>query len=100
LIVNGVQATQAGGCVTVMSRSTGDGGAEIRISDTGKGISPDQLDQIFKPFFTTRHQGTGLGLSITQGIIERHGGTLSVESQVGIGTTFRVVLPAGGVDGE
>jgi signal transduction histidine kinase len=92
LVMNGVQATEADGCVTVSTRS-GENGVEIRIKDTGEGIPPDQIDHIFKPFFTTKHQGTGLGLSITRTIIERHEGTLSVESNNGKGTTFTVVLP-------
>ncbi len=95
LIINGVQATQADGRVTVITRRAGDS-VEICVSDTGKGIPPDQLDQIFKPFFTTKHQGTGLGLSITRNIIVRHGGTISVQSEVGKGTAFTLVLPRGG----
>lgn len=94
LIMNGVQATDGGGRVSVGTRPVGDG-VEIRVSDTGEGIPPDQLDQVFKPFFTTKHQGTGLGLSITRSIIEQHGGAISVESEVGKGTTFTVVLPRG-----
>jgi signal transduction histidine kinase len=77
LIMNSVQATEAGGRVRVITKPREDG-VEIRISDTGTGIPPDQLSQIFRPFFTTKHQGTGLGLSITQSVIERHHGTLSV----------------------
>ena len=60
----------------------------IRISDTGVGIPPEKRDQIFNPYFTTKSEGTGLGLSIAQRIIEEHGGSISVESEVGKGTTF------------
>jgi len=66
-----------------------------KIRDTGHGIKPEHLDKIFDPFFTTKEvgQGTGLGLSISYGIIEKHGGTIEVESKVGEGTTFTVTLP-------
>ena len=67
----------------------------VSISDTGPGISPEQLKKIFDPFFTTKPvgEGTGLGLSITHGIIERHGGKIEVESAPGNGTTFIISLP-------
>jgi signal transduction histidine kinase len=62
-------------------------------SDTGKGISPENLSRIFNPFFTTRQQGTGLGLSITQRIIEQHGGEISVMSSSGKGASFTITFP-------
>ena len=67
----------------------------VKISDTGSGIAQDQLQRIFDPFFTTKPvgEGTGLGLSISYGIIERHGGTITVASKVGVGTTFTVKIP-------
>ena len=61
--------------------------------DTGSGIASEDLNSIFDPFFTTRETGTGLGLAITHGIIEQHGGTISVESTPGIGTAFTIILP-------
>ncbi|MBN1406967.1 MAG: HAMP domain-containing protein [Calditrichaceae bacterium] len=68
---------------------------EAKITDTGCGISAENLDKIFEPFFTTKGQkGTGLGLAVIWGILEKHDGTIKVESQVGIGTTFTVRLPA------
>jgi PAS domain S-box-containing protein len=67
----------------------------IRISDTGVGIPAEELDQIFDPYFTTKVEGTGLGLSIAQRIIEEHGGSISVESEVDEGTTFEVSLKYG-----
>jgi len=67
---------------------------EISVADTGIGIDEEHLDKIFDPFFTTRARGTGLGLSITYRIIQRHGGTISVKSVVGEGTTFNIRLPA------
>lgn len=67
---------------------------EISVSDTGIGIDDEHIDKIFDPFFTTRARGTGLGLSITYRIIQRHGGTISVKSTMGEGTTFNIRLPA------
>ena len=67
----------------------------IEISDTGIGIPPEKLDQIFNPYFTTKSEGTGLGLSIAQRIIEEHHGIISVTSEIGKGTTFRVILKNG-----
>ena len=65
----------------------------LRIKDTGRGIPEDIRLKLFDPFFTTKDTGTGLGLSISHGIVERHGGTISLESQVGQGTTFTITLP-------
>ena len=64
------------------------------MSDTGCGISADNLQKIFDPFFSTKGaKGTGLGLAVAWGIIEKHNGRIEVESEVGKGTTFRVLLP-------
>jgi signal transduction histidine kinase len=73
----------------------------LEVIDTGVGIAPDILPRIFDPFFTTKDvgRGTGLGLSVTYGIIERHGGRISVESQLGKGTRFTVRLPLQGREG-
>ncbi|HEC96717.1 MAG TPA: HAMP domain-containing histidine kinase [Nitrospirae bacterium] len=66
---------------------------KIEVSDSGNGIPPEIKDKIFDPFFTTKDRGTGLGLSIVYNIIKNHGGSVSVESTVGAGTTFRIFLP-------
>ena len=66
---------------------------EITVSDTGKGISEEDVDSIFEPFYTTSESGTGLGLAITHGIIEQHGGTIEVESKMDQGTSFIIRLP-------
>lgn len=67
----------------------------VKISDTGKGITPEHLERVFDPFFTTKPigEGTGLGLSVTYGIIEKHGGTITVEAAPNEGTTFTTLLP-------
>jgi two-component system NtrC family sensor kinase len=66
----------------------------VKIADTGCGIPEENLSRIFDPFFTTREtSGTGLGLSVSYGIINSHGGTIEVESSVGVGTTFTIQLP-------
>jgi len=94
LFLNAVQAMPEGGRISVRARREG---AEVRVdvADTGKGIPPEHLDRIFEPFFTTKDpgEGTGLGLSVTYGIIEKHGGRITVESEPGKGTVFTVFLP-------
>jgi C4-dicarboxylate-specific signal transduction histidine kinase len=71
-----------------------DGGVEIAVSDTGPGIRPEHLPQVFDSFFTTKPQGTGLGLAITRSIVEAHRGRLSAENRPGGGACFRIMLPA------
>lgn len=94
LIINAGQAMPDGGTLRIATSSQG-GYVTIEISDTGVGISAEQVENIFDPFFTTkgRTKGTGLGLSISSGIVESHGGTINVHSQVGEGTTFVLRLP-------
>jgi signal transduction histidine kinase len=102
VLVNAAQAMEERGTLTLTTRrSSCSAFAEVLISDTGHGIPADKLNQIFDPFFTTKEsgQGTGLGLSIAYGIIARHGGSISVESEVAKGTTFTVRLPAAAIPG-
>jgi two-component system NtrC family sensor kinase len=99
LMLNALDAMEAGnGRLTVRSGMGGHRGAEvlIEVQDTGMGIPRAELTKIFEPFYTTKTQGrgTGLGLSICYGIVEDHRGRLEVESQPGLGATFRVLLPA------
>ena len=72
-----------------------DKNVHVEISDTGKGIPPEHIERIFDPGFTTkeRGEGTGLGLSISRSIIEKHHGKIMVDSEIGKGSTFRIVLP-------
>jgi signal transduction histidine kinase len=98
LVINATQAIEGEGTIRVRTRALDDGGrVEVAVQDTGRGIPPDHLGRIFEPFFTTKalgaKGGTGLGLSISYGIVERHGGRIHVDSEVGKGTEFRVVLP-------
>jgi signal transduction histidine kinase len=95
LLVNAAQAIPQHGEVCLSTRLEEDW-VIVEIGDTGTGISEDQLSRIFEPFFTTKPvgEGTGLGLSTSYGIIERHGGTITVKSKVGAGTTFTVRIPA------
>lgn len=96
IVINALQATPPGGSVTISTVIVeADGGkrCEIRFRDSGAGIESEALTRIFEPFFTTKPDGTGLGLAITKKIIEGHGGTMSVESVVGQGTTAIVSLP-------
>ncbi|NOK17902.1 GAF domain-containing sensor histidine kinase [Corallococcus carmarthensis] len=94
LITNACHAMQPGGQVHLSTVQDGTE-AVVRVRDTGTGIEPRNLSRIFEPFFTTKPEGrgTGLGLSICQGIVENHGGRLTVESTLGQGTTFTVRLP-------
>jgi len=96
LFINSIQAMPAGGRLTTKAdTSNGRGWVKIAVSDTGGGIDPDNLPRIFDPFFTTKEvgKGTGLGLSVTYGILQKHGGSIEVHSEKGVGTTFTVVLP-------
>ncbi len=92
LLLNAVQAIDGDGTVRVEISSRGDC-ATIVVSDTGKGIPEQQLQQIFRPFFTTKGNGTGLGLSLARRIVEEHHGRIHVKSVVGKGTQFEVLLP-------
>ena len=94
LILNAIEATDPGGKITVTTRFVPeDDKVELTVSDSGRGISAKDMARIFDPFFTTTESGTGLGLAITHGIIEQHGGTINVETELGQGTTFTVGLP-------
>ncbi|HEY5512040.1 MAG TPA: cache domain-containing protein [Geomonas sp.] len=96
LIVNAVQSMENGGTLTVRSVcDPGTGACRVEIGDTGNGIEPEQIKDIFTPFFTTKQSGTGLGLSVSYGIVENHGGTIAVTSAPGSGSLFVVTLPRG-----
>jgi len=94
LVTNAIQAMTDGGELRVTMRQS-EGAVAIAIHDTGTGIPPENLSRIFDPFFTTKPEGegTGLGLSVSYGIITKHSGRIEVESEVGEGTTFTILLP-------
>lgn len=94
MLVNAGQAIETKGTITVRT-ITEDGYAHISISDTGKGIAPENVQRIFDPFFTTKAvgEGTGLGLSLSYGIVQKHNGRIEVESAIGVGTTFHIWIP-------
>lgn len=93
LITNAIQATPAGGRVTATTARVGTM-IEVRVSDTGSGIPPDRLGAIFDDFVTTKRRGLGLGLATSKRIVEQLDGTITVESEVGRGTTFTLRFPA------
>jgi two-component system NtrC family sensor kinase len=104
ILMNACEALPGGGDVRMAVRETqepsdGKGSparrwVEVKIADGGQGIAPEHLGKIFDPFFTTKDKGTGLGLSVVYGIVEKHGGTITVDSAVGRGTTVCLRLPA------
>lgn len=94
LLVNAAQAIEENGTVKIQTISNGKT-VSVSVTDSGKGISPENLKKIFDPFFTTKPvgEGTGLGLSISHGIVEKHGGSIAVDNIPGEGTTFTITLP-------
>jgi len=92
LLRNAAEASPAGGSITVKTRPL-DGFVEAAVIDRGAGITPEHRESIFNPFFTTKPSGVGLGLAIVSKIIDDHGGRITVESEPGQGSVFRVLLP-------
>ncbi len=101
LILNATDAMQNGGTLTVLtSVQPPTSSVQISLTDTGCGIEPKDLVKIFEPFFSTKEKGTGLGLAIVKGIIEDHGGKITVKSTKSQGTTFTITLPTTSSRGE
>ena len=92
LLLNAAQASAEGGAITLKTRRV-DATAEVAVIDRGPGIDPKIMEQIFNPFFTTKSDGVGLGLAIVSKIVDEHGGRMTVESEPGKGSVFRVYLP-------
>jgi two-component system, NtrC family, sensor histidine kinase HydH len=97
LLLNAAQASPPKGSVTVKTRQLGDtpgDTVEISVIDRGAGVAAKDRESIFNPFFTTKSDGVGLGLAIVSKIVDEHGGQITVESEPGAGSVFRVFLPA------
>ena len=95
LLINAFHATEGNSGIVTVSTKVSDGKLLLSVSDNGYGISEENKKRIFEPFFTTKKggEGTGLGLAIAEQVVEEHGGTIKVESEAGVGTTFFVELP-------
>lgn len=93
LLLNAMEATPAGGTITVGTRLGRHGSVEMVIADTGKGLSEEACDKIFQPFYTTKPKGSGLGLAITRRLVEQHRGEIEVASVLGQGAAFIITLP-------
>ncbi len=93
--INAIEAMPEGGKLTLGARKVekeNTEGIEIIVRDTGKGIAKDDIKNIFKPFYTSKERGVGLGLAICHRIVRNHGGTITVKSNLGRGSTFRIRL--------
>jgi signal transduction histidine kinase len=92
LVLNALDAMPAGGTLTLRT-SEKDGHVRVEVADTGKGLTPEECSRLFTPYYTTKLQGTGLGLAIVQSVVSDHHGNISVTSDEGRGTAFRIDFP-------
>jgi len=100
LLINACDAMPSGGRLEISTRQLSSGHLEVEVKDSGCGIPKEHLSKVLDPFFTTKDKGTGLGLSVVYGIVERHGGTIDLVSDVGVGTTVSIRLPASQTAGD
>jgi two-component system sensor histidine kinase HydH len=100
LLINSLEAIDGeGGSVGIKLSAEATNRARIEITDSGRGIAPEDIAKIFEPYYSTKETGTGLGLAIVKKAIDDHGGSISVSSKQGSGTTFTIILPVKPVDG-
>lgn len=92
LVLNAMDAMPNGGSLTLRTKRD-DGKMILEVADTGSGLTPEECERIFTPYYTSKQHGTGLGLAIVQSVVSDHGGRISVHSEPGRGTTFRIELP-------
>ena len=92
LVLNAIDAMPEGGVLTLSAHPKGDS-AELKVADTGEGLTPEECERLFTPYYTTKQHGTGLGLAIVQSVVTDHAGSIAVESRPAGGAAFIITLP-------